>query len=122
MAFIAIFSTFGTEKHVQKFKRTIPDLTGKKVSMLTVIRECAAPNGERGTWYLCVCECGNERPVIASLLHRGKVTSCGCKRRGGKRTSQTKSLDYSCTLKPLSLDKLVAKKAYGVCDEFFSLF
>ncbi|MFP3727538.1 HNH endonuclease [Priestia filamentosa] len=57
------------------------DLTGQTYGKLTV-KELAEPkigkNGKRRTQWLCVCECGNEKVVIADALKSNQTTSCGC--------------------------------------------
>lgn len=56
------------------------DLTGKKFGNLMVVERLTEKN------YRCVCDCGNEKSVLASSLLAGKTTSCGCMR--GKRRRQ----------------------------------
>jgi len=99
----------------QKYKRTLPDFTGRTFNFLKVLNECDGPSTERGTFYLCECVCGNKRIVSATLLHRSKVTSCGCRIL---RKKQRKT-DYNVTVKPFSIDKNVAIYAYGLSEEFF---
>lgn len=60
----------------------IRDLTGEKFKRLTVIRRVKRPeNAKYGTYWLCVCECGKEKVILASSLTGGKSVSCGCFRR-----------------------------------------
>lgn len=49
--------------------------TGKRVGILTII--CEAPQRSRERYWLCRCDCGNEKPVASAVLTRG-VKSCGC--------------------------------------------
>lgn len=58
------------------------DLVGKKIGKLTVIEYVGKKNrGEtKYDYYLCKCECGNEKLVVRSSLLKKKVKSCGCLR------------------------------------------
>lgn len=58
------------------FRRT--DLTGKRFSRLTVIKE-VEPNGKERRW-MCKCDCGNTSIVQQNNLASGEVKSCGCLR------------------------------------------
>lgn len=56
-----------------------PKLIGKKFGKLTVIAE--VPKKKRsygGHWWLCKCECGNEKETITNSLTSGATRSCGC--------------------------------------------
>jgi hypothetical protein len=67
-----------------------PDLTGRVVGRLTVIRK----DGHRGkaiAW-LCRCSCGIEIRVAASKLAHSQQTSCGCKRAEGNPTYRIRDL------------------------------
>lgn len=55
---------------------TLIDLTNKKFGRLTVL--CRAPNRGKQTYWLCKCECGNEKEIQGNSLKDGKVRSCGC--------------------------------------------
>lgn len=52
------------------------DLTGRKYGNLTVIGFDRSEGGKR--YWNCLCDCGNTRSVMTSVLNRGFVTSCGC--------------------------------------------
>jgi hypothetical protein len=52
------------------------DLTGKKFGRLTVIKQAETKN--KKTYWLCQCECGNEKIVWAWDLKSGSTRSCGC--------------------------------------------
>lgn len=58
------------------------DLVRKKIGKLTVVEYAGKRN--RGKikydYYLCKCECGNEKLVVRSSLLKKKVKSCGCLR------------------------------------------
>lgn len=57
------------------------DLTGKTFGRLIVIKRAGSvehPNGRKTATYLCRCECGNEKIILASALQSGHTSSCGC--------------------------------------------
>jgi hypothetical protein len=66
------------------------DLTGKTVGMWKVLEVVAAPEGKKGLFWLCECQCKakTRRPVLAGNLHNalkgrteGVSTNCGCVRK-----------------------------------------
>ena len=57
-------------------KGKFADLTGQKFGRLIVI-ERAENKGGRVYW-LCKCECGNEKVIRGSHLKSGTTMSCGC--------------------------------------------
>jgi len=54
------------------------DLTGQKFGKLTVIRK-GESIGKNTAW-LCKCDCGNTKNILAYNLTEGKSKSCGCVR------------------------------------------
>jgi hypothetical protein len=52
------------------------DLTGQKFGRLTVIERA-----NKGSRWLCTCDCGGTNTVKASLLLSGNTKSCGCLKR-----------------------------------------
>jgi len=58
----------------------IKDLTGMKFNKLTVISlgKNPSPNNRRGSFWECVCECGNTITVRSDTLQCGNTSSCGC--------------------------------------------
>ena len=64
------------------------DLTGQQFGKLTVI-ERVKKQGDKRTYWKCLCECGKETVVWAGNLRRNHVTSCGCARaKNGRNTIQ----------------------------------
>ena len=63
----------------------LPDLTGKKVGRLTVIkfdRSINRPNSNRINYWICQCDCGNMKSVgHRTLTKRTGLQSCGCLKR-----------------------------------------
>jgi len=56
------------------------DLTGQKFGRLTVIKRVEKPTHikSRGSYWLCKCECKNEKIIFGQNLKGGDTTSCGC--------------------------------------------
>lgn len=56
------------------------DLTGMQFGKLKVIKKVESQNkrAKRGSWWLCQCECGNEKIARANSLKNGNTISCGC--------------------------------------------
>lgn len=55
--------------------KEIVNLIGQKFDRLTVVETI------KSNFYLCKCDCGNEKRVSGSDLKRGHIRSCGCLRR-----------------------------------------
>ena len=65
-------------------KSKIIDLTGKKFGFLTVINLANTKNRNNGGkeyYWLCKCDCGNEKIIRGSTLKNGATQSCGCKQK-----------------------------------------
>lgn len=60
------------------------DLVGKVFGNLTVMEQYGIYKDEN--LWLCRCACGNKQVVLQNRLTDGRITNCGCKRRGRKRT------------------------------------
>lgn len=56
----------------------ILDLTGQRFGKLVVIKR--VQNHGSKTYWLCKCDCGNEKEIQTSNLTLGRTTSCGCGR------------------------------------------
>lgn len=68
----------GCYQREQASKATICDLSGKRFGRLTVIERSSRKSG---TYWSCVCDCGNKKEVLASHLIKGGIRSCGCLRK-----------------------------------------
>lgn len=55
------------------------DLSDKVFGDLTVVNKAKKQRKNGGIWWTCVCTCGNQCDVPATLLITGRKTSCGCK-------------------------------------------
>lgn len=57
--------------------RSFKDLTGHKFGRLTVLQRVESDKNRKSK-YLCRCDCGNEKVVLATELRNGHTKSCGC--------------------------------------------
>ena len=64
------------EKSRERMSGIRNDITGKKFGRLTVL--CVDKNVNGRYYWMCKCECGNEKSVRLSALVEGHTTSCGC--------------------------------------------
>lgn len=54
------------------------NLIGLKCGKLTVIGESSEKNPSGKTKWLCLCECGNIKPINTCFLRNQSIISCGC--------------------------------------------
>jgi hypothetical protein len=60
-------------------EKEIIDLTGQRFGKLVAIKHVIRPkNVKAGTYWLCKCDCGNEKAINACHLRNGNTQSCGC--------------------------------------------
>ena len=52
------------------------NLTGQVFGRLTALS--VAENNKTGTYWICICECGNKKDIFIGHLRSGKILSCGC--------------------------------------------
>lgn len=59
--------------------RPTEDLTNKRFGQLTVIKRVPKPEHlkSNGAYWLCKCDCGKEKIIMAKSLKQGHTTSCG---------------------------------------------
>jgi hypothetical protein len=69
------------------------ELGGQRFGRLEVLRAYSENGRTGGTRWLCRCDCGNEKDVLAASLVSGKTKSCGCLNR--EETSQRLSVDLT---------------------------
>lgn len=65
--------------------RKIVDLVGRRFGRLTVVKEAGRNQHGQVKW-LCRCDCGNEKIVLADNLRSGSTKSCGCQRHNSHST------------------------------------
>ena len=52
------------------------DIIGQKFGRLTVLSQ--APSRNHKAFWLCQCDCGNQKEICGNLLKTGNTKSCGC--------------------------------------------
>ena len=62
------------------------DETGNKYGILTVLYKAITEKGKPIKWH-CLCECGNEKDILGTMLRNGNTKSCGCLQR--KRAAES---------------------------------
>ena len=67
------------------------DILGQKFGRLTAIGATEEKDANGRTLYECQCDCGGTKKVPAYLLLGGRVTSCGCARKGHVRTQEVET-------------------------------
>ena len=76
--------------------RKVNDLTGQRFGRLVVVsrnlekEQEMKSKGIRGTWWNCICDCGNHKIASRRLLMSGNTTSCGCYQKEKQRESGIK--------------------------------
>jgi hypothetical protein len=58
----------------------VMDLTGQRFGRLQVV-ELGVRLRKGKTMWVCVCDCGQTKPISANCLRRATTRSCGCLRR-----------------------------------------
>ena len=58
-------------------KRLPKDLGGRKLGRLVIIAKTRSVKNGRSFW-LCRCDCGNEKRIPSMTLRNGSARSCGC--------------------------------------------
>ena len=111
------------------------DITGKRFGKLVVVREDG--QDKRGEYYwLCKCDCGNEKRVSSYKLRNGNTKSCGCLQTEHRKTgihkkhgmSNTKLYTIWLNMKHRCYDETnIMFKNYGgrgitVCNEWLNSF
>ena len=60
-------------------KRLLKDLTGQRFGKLVVLEYDEEESKKHNkTCWLCQCDCGNKKSILANSLTRKNTTSCGC--------------------------------------------
>lgn len=106
------------------------DLTGQRFGAWTVVRFGAQRPTGQTTW-LCRCDCGVEREVVAQTLRMGLTSSCGCMKGAAiakaKRThggsykasyAVWKDMIRRCTVKSAPNYKNYGGRGIQVCERW----
>lgn len=62
------------------------DETGNRYGSLTVLYKATTEKGKPIKWR-CICDCGNEKDILGTMLRNGTTKSCGCLQR--KRAAES---------------------------------
>lgn len=95
-----------------KFSESDEELIGKKFGKLTIVRfdhMHITPNGKRKRYFLCKCDCGNEKVISYYSLKFGNTTSCG-------------SCGYKTNLKDKKFGRLTVKEFAGKASDGAALW
>jgi len=85
--------------------RMMQDLIGETFGYLTVIRLNEEITAKRNaTYWKCKCKCGNEVTYSQEVLHKGRATSCGCKKSEYNLDLTNRRFGY------LTVTKLIGRK------------
>ena len=90
---------------------SVIDLTNQQFGLLTVIQRDFNPHNGREAWWLCQCQCGNQKAVRGSDLRRGRTKSCGClskvQAKENIKIAQAKNKETLVSLKDKKFGKLL---------------
>ena len=99
------------------------DLTGKRFGKL-LVESSLRIEGKKGSYWICICDCGNKKICANGHLHSGQTKSCGCIMQTQKGLSNTPSYRSWRSMNQRCYDKTVPHYArYGarginVCDRW----
>lgn len=110
------------------------EVIGSKYGKLTAISECSGYKKKDGYFmrkFLCVCDCGNEKEILANSLRTGASKSCGCERIKSSRESVMKhgmsgtrpyriwrNMISRCTVEKYDSYKWYGGKGITVCERW----
>jgi hypothetical protein len=98
-----------------RIANTIDVKQGDRYGRLTIIKEVERRNGRR--YFLCHCDCGNERIIPLGTMRQGKAKSCGCyaqERRSTHNETHTRLYHIWKTMKQrCNYEKHINFKNYG---------
>lgn len=85
------------------------NIIGDRYGRLTVIKEVEPKAKKR--YFLCKCDCGQEKEIYMNSLRNGTTKSCGCLKKEQAVKTHTKDLSNQ------RFGRLVAKKIVGKNEE-----
>jgi hypothetical protein len=68
------------------------DISGIKFGRLTAIRPALGLPKGKGRWWVCLCDCGNEKIVLQGVLKDGNTRSCGCLQKEKQRLAASRMM------------------------------
>lgn len=103
------------------------DLTGRRFGRLVALQ---SESRNEGVYWLCQCDCGNEKWIRGRALREGKTQSCGCLRNEMSRIRATTQgggcgerlygvwcgMRERCYCKTYKDYKYYGAKGIGICD------
>lgn len=111
------------------------DLTGQKFGRLTALHRLHNYH-KKGTYWLCVCECGNLKEINIKDLRKGNTKSCGCLKRDkllkfhkglithGKSNTRLyriwKAMKQRCYKKYSNSYKYYGERGIKICDDWLN--
>lgn len=72
------------------------DLTGQRFGKLVALSKAQSRNGK--TYWLCQCDCGNQKEIQTGHLTSGVTTSCGCNCQINNILSNFKPQEQECPI------------------------
>lgn len=112
---------------------TVIDLTGQKFGRLTALyrEDFIKKDGRKETAYVCECDCGETRKVLAYNLKNGHTVSCGCQSLENRIKAKTthhlagtriyriwRGMKTRCENKNDYHHKLYGERGIKVCEEW----
>ena len=91
------------------------DLTGQRFGRLLVLERANYNN--HGAYWLCKCDCGNEKIISGTSLRKGLTISCGCYAKEKRRKATTKH-GFARTKLNYAYDHMI-KRCYSSKDKYF---
>ncbi len=100
------------------------DITGIRFGMLQAIEFVGSHSGH--ALWLCQCDCGEFKEVLAKKLKEGKIISCGCKRLGGfsyiPEYKVWRQMIRRCTVETAEQFKNYGGRGISVCSQWRESF
>lgn len=110
------------------------DISCQKFGRLTALYKLHNYHN-RGSYWLCICECGNLKEVYLGSLTSGATTSCGCYHKEIAKVANTKhgkrytrlhkiwrDMKQRCYNKHNTSYKYYGKRGIKMCDEWLNDF
>ena len=91
------------------------DLTGQRFGRLVVLER--ANCNYHGAYWLCKCDCGNEKIISGTSLRKALTISCGCYAKEQRRKATTKH-GFARTKLNYAYDHMI-KRCYSSKDKYF---
>lgn len=90
------------------------DITGQRFGKLVALEKVASRSGK--TYWLCQCDCGNQKEIQTAHLTSGATKSCGC---NNPSCSGRPVIDYRVRIKRALVEANGHKCAYcGLVDDY----